>query len=119
MKTNYFKLSLIGMLFLGLIGLQYACESSTFEEASGIVTNPSYNKNVKPIMTNNCTGCHNGVDEFSLLTYEEVKDNTQNGNLLCRIKGTACGEIMPPTGKMNTTRIAIIENWAANNYPLD
>lgn len=103
-------------LSLFVVLINYSCESSTYEEASGYVPNPTYTKNIKPIMDNNCISCHNGVQEISLLTYEEVKSNIVSGNLLCRINNQ-CGEVMPPTGKMNATKIRLIQTWADNNFP--
>lgn len=116
MKSNRNTIVALFGCLLGIVVLLYSCDSSTYEEASGYVPNPTYTKNIKPIMDNNCTSCHNGVQEISLLTYEEVKGNIVSGNLLCRINNQ-CGDVMPPTGKMNSGKIRMIQTWKDNNFP--
>lgn len=104
-------------LFIAIGALITSCESNTYQEIAGVVDNPTYNANVKAIMTDKCVSCHNpdyGQEPF-LRTYDEVKSACDNDDLLCRIDAT-CGSIMPTTGKMPQARIDIIQNWAAQGF---
>jgi predicted CXXCH cytochrome family protein len=115
MKTLKTTLGLLVMLGSLLV----SCESNTYEEIAGVVPNPTYNANVKPIMEDKCNQCHNpdyGQEPY-LQTYAMVKDACENGNVLCRIAGSSCGTVMPSSGKMPKARIDIILNWADQNYP--
>lgn len=103
------------ILFSGILFV--SCDSSTTQELSKVISNPTYTVNVQPVISVNCTSCHSGGDQFpNLETYDEVKDATQNGKLLCKINGT-CGGIMPTSGKMPQATIDMIQLWATNNYP--
>ena len=89
-----------------------SCTSNTYQEISAPVTNPTYTKNVEPVIKANCTGCHNGGQSPNLTTYAYVKDATQNGDLICRIDQTqACGRVMPQSGSMSRTTIDMIILW--------
>jgi predicted CXXCH cytochrome family protein len=103
--------AVIGGLFL------VSCESTTIQDISGVVTNPTYNAHIKPIMTSKCTSCHssNGTSP-SLVTYLEVKEASENGDLLCRLDAT-CGNIMPQSGRLPQATIDMINKWATNNFP--
>ena len=35
-----------------------SCESTTVQDVSSVVTNPTYNAHIKPVMTSKCTSCH-------------------------------------------------------------
>jgi len=103
--------AVIGGLFL------VSCESTTIQDISGVVTNPTYNANIKAVMLAKCTGCHAGGNQYpNLETYLKVKDASQNGNLLCRLDAT-CGNIMPQSGRLPQATIDMINKWATNNFP--
>jgi len=72
-----------------------SCESNTYTEIAEVTTNPTYTKNIAPIVKANCLSCHSGNSQFpNLETYAEVKESTQNGDLICRIDQTqACGRV--------------------------
>lgn len=94
-----------------------SCESTTIQDISGVVTNPTYNANIKAVMSAKCTGCHAGGNQYpNLETYLQVKDASQNGNLLCRLDAT-CGNIMPQSGRLPQATIDMINKWATNNFP--
>lgn len=113
------KIKLALLALVAGVGISlYSCESNTYEEVAGVVENPTYNANVKGIMQDKCVECHNpdyGQEPY-LTNYSEVKDACENYNLLCRIQGSDCGDIMPTSGKMPAARIKIIENWIAQGY---
>lgn len=92
-----------------------SCESSTFQDISAVVTDPTYSKNIAPVLSAQCVGCHsNGSQYPPLESYADVMDATQNGSLLCRINGS-CGNVMPAT-KMPQATIDMIQRWADNGY---
>ncbi len=94
-----------------------SCESTTYQDISAVVTNPTYTKNVEPVISTKCTGCHSGGNEFpDLENYDQVKESSKTGKLLCKIKGE-CGQIMPTSGKMPQATIDMIQLWATNDYP--
>ena len=93
-----------------------SCESTTIQDVSGVVTNPTYNANIKAVMSAKCTGCHAGGNQYpNLETYTQVKEATQNGSLLCRLYST-CGNLMPQSGRLPQATIAMITTWADLNY---
>lgn len=106
-------------LFLMLIGAAFivSCTSTTYQEISIPATNPTYATNVEPVIKANCVGCHGGSQSPSLKTYEEVKNATQNGSLICRIDQTqACGSVMPPSGALSKETISMILLWQKQGY---
>lgn len=81
----------------------------------------TYTDCVKEIIDNNCVVCHNSGNNaagpFPLETYEQVKDKTQNGNILTRIQlPDGANGIMPQTGKMTQAKIDVIVAWANSGY---
>ena len=114
--SNYIATFIVVLVFT-------SCESNTYSEIEGeaIVTNPTYQKDIKPIIDASCVRCHDngsGIGGFPLLTYNDVRETTEFGNLIFRID-TATGEqSMPLNGpKLSQSKIDLIKLWAANNYP--
>jgi hypothetical protein len=94
-----------------------SCESNTYNEISTQTVNPTYNANIKPIVTTNCTSCHFGANQFpNLETYNAVKNACLNNNLVCRIESESCGERMPLGGKLPQSDIDLIKLWVANGF---
>jgi len=95
-----------------------SCESNTYDQISEVNTNPTYTANVGPIIRANCSGCHSGGSQFpDLENYAQIKEATQNGDLICRIdQSQACGRVMPPSGSMTKGTIDMIKLWATNGY---
>lgn len=93
-----------------------SCESNTYNEIAEVNTNPTYTKNIEPVVKANCLSCHSGNSQFpNLETYEEVKLATQSGELICRISNS-CGSIMPPSGALPTQTIETIKLWQTQGY---
>jgi len=90
-----------------------SCESNTYNEISETTTNPTYTKNIAPIVKANCLSCHSGNSQFpNLETYNEVKESTLFGDLICRIdQSQACGRVMPQSGPMSQTTIDLFLLW--------
>jgi hypothetical protein len=106
------KKLIIFIVFISAVSYMVSCTSSTYEEISAPVTNPTYTTNVGPVIKANCSGCHSGGQSPNLTTYANVKEATQNGDLICRIDQTqACGRVMPQSGAMSKQTIAMIILW--------
>ncbi len=97
----------------------FSCESSTYEDISGEVANPTYTANVKPIIDNNCISCHSvaGAEFPTMETYTQVKEAAENGNMICRIDDQSCGAVMPQSGRMPQAKINTIKKWVTNGFP--
>jgi hypothetical protein len=109
---KYLKIGVVVICGLFLV----SCESNTIQDVSTVVVNPTYNANIKPVMTSKCIGCHsNGNQNPNLETYTQVKEATLNGSLLCRLDAT-CGNIMPQSGRLPQATIDMITKWADLNY---
>ena len=96
-----------------------SCDSHTYDEAAGVVANPVYATNIRPIVQNNCISCHsqeNGQTPY-FETYDQFKEQTLNGNVICRIDDQSCGSVMPQAGRMPQVNIDLIKTWAANGCP--
>ncbi len=110
---------LTGVLIFGIIFfIGLSCESSTYQEISKKVDNVTYNNDVKVVVKNNCMSCHsnNGGQDPYLETFEQVKNATEIGDLICRIDDQSCGAVMPPSGKMAQSNIDLIKKWAQTGY---
>lgn len=76
----------------------------------------NYVDHIKPIIDNNCIGCHsnppvNGAP-ISLTTYQNVKSAVQNNHLISKINGNGPGERMPLGGqKLPQRTIDLITKW--------
>ncbi len=110
-------------LLLTLVVFVMSCESTTYDKISQtdkpVVTNPTYQKNIKPIMTSNCTSCHaTGTGFPNLDNFTDVKLNCDTGNVLCRIDNpTACsGAIMPTSGRLPQATIDLIKLWKTQGF---
>ena len=97
----------------------FSCDWVTYDEVSGDVANPTYSSNVKPIIATNCLSCHSsaGAQYPTLETYVEVREASENGDVICRIDDQSCGAVMPQSGRMPQVTINTIKKWAANAYP--
>lgn len=108
------------ILTLTLTGIIYlSCDSTTTQDLSPVVSNPTYTTNVAPIMNANCVSCHSGGNQFpDLDTYDAVKsaaDGTNSNALLCRLDAT-CGAVMPPSGALPSATVNMIKLWAQQGY---
>lgn len=104
------------LAFIIVLGSVFnACESNSYQEISQVVANPTYIKDVEPIIRSTCTGCH-GSQFPSLESYAEVKDAIENGKLICRIDDQSCGAVMPQQGKMPQAIIDMIKLWRDQGF---
>lgn len=109
-KIKIFLIALCSILVV-------SCESNTYSEVSGQTSNPTYEANIKPIITSNCTSCHYGTNQFpNLETYSGVRSACLVNNLVCRIEGEDCGIRMPQGGKLPQPNIDLIKLWVSNGF---
>lgn len=118
MKNNF-------ILFIITLLLLTSCSSVSEEDLiEPIIIEPeetvSYTENIQPIMQNNCTFCHsnppvNGAP-ISLVTYDNVVNAVNNGDLIDRISRES-GEAgaMPFGGpKLPQNLIDLVIQWQAD-----
>lgn len=108
----------LSVVILGCI-FMFSCESSTYEDISVKVDNPTYLARIQPIIQNNCLSCHSAVGgEFPALeTYSQVRNSAELGNMICRIDDQSCGSVMPQSGRMPQANIDAIKKWVSNGFP--
>ena len=115
------KVNLILVLIVGIV-LFISCDSRTQQQLE-VVSNPTYVKNIKPIMDAKCTSCHSGGNQFpDLNSYVAVKsssDGTNSDKLLCSVLESSCTlDRMPKSAAPLTNgTINTIKNWIDNGYP--
>ncbi|WP_228441127.1 hypothetical protein [Chryseobacterium phosphatilyticum] len=107
---------LIYLLIISLAAVVIACESRTYEEISDntpITAPVNYITDVKPIMDNNCMGCHSAGSFKPFATYNQVKNNIDG--ILDRIqRPNGDQEKMPKGGSLSATQINIFIKWKAD-----
>lgn len=105
----------IKIIITVLVGLLItSCQSNTYGEVGVEVLNPTYVKNVAPIMDAKCVACHNGSQYPDLSNYASAKEATLNGDVICRIDTQSCGSVMPTSGKMAQNTVDVVKLWAVN-----
>lgn len=81
----------------------------------------TFSETVDPIMDRNCKSCHytgNGTG-VTLVTYNNIKKEVDNGRLLGSIKHENGYSPMPQGGKLDDCSISKIEAWVNNGAPND
>ena len=83
--------------------------------------NVTYTQHVAPLVQTYCVGCHNGSSGsggVNLNSYVAVKNETQNGKLICSVKHESGCSAMPKYNtKLNSCQIRIFELWQERNCP--
>jgi hypothetical protein len=115
---NLFKIAIVIICLSIFI---FSCESKTYEEiqpAKVVITEVTYQKDIKAIMTASCISCHSvaGGTPPNLETYDEVKVETEApGTVICRMEAS-CGNVMPKSGKLPQATIDKIKFWSTTGY---
>lgn len=120
MKKNIFYLM---ALFL-IIGIS-ACSNDSEDDLINQMQNPdpiTYTDDVKAIIDNNCLNCHsdpptNGAP-IPLVTFDQVKNSTENGTLISRIQSQAGQSGAMPLGapRLPQSLIDIVVQWQADGF---
>ncbi|GEN69395.1 MULTISPECIES: hypothetical protein [Chryseobacterium] len=104
------------LVLLSSIGILNSCDSRTYEEISDntpITLPVKYTADVKPIIDNNCIGCHSAGSFKPLVTYDQAKNNIDG--ILDRIqRPNGDPEKMPKGGSLSATQINIFIKWKAD-----
>ncbi|MCJ7933393.1 MAG: hypothetical protein MUW56_07065 [Chryseobacterium sp.] len=104
------------LLILSSAALLHSCDSRTYEDISDnkpITLPVKYTADVKPIMDNNCIGCHSAGSFKPLTTYDQVKANIDG--IIDRIqRPNGDPEKMPKGGSISAAQINIFIKWKAN-----
>lgn len=116
------KLTSLGV-FLCLI-LLHSCTSNSLEDLTETIDleNVTYSNRVKGIIDNNCISCHSSTPvngaSMPLVTYEQVRDAVENGDVLERISLTPGEPSFMPLGNGRLPQQAInaIQAWAAQGF---
>ncbi|WP_298546029.1 hypothetical protein [uncultured Aquimarina sp.] len=114
MKVYFFKL-----LILCLVTISISCENDSENDLIDVtppVTLVTYENNVKAIIDNNCTSCHNNPPinfaPMPLLTFDQVKEAVDNRGLLDRVSSEDINFLMPSGGpRLPQATIDIILQW--------
>ena len=111
------KKVIVFLMMLTIGSVFISCESATYSDIS-VVANPTYAANIGPIVKSTCAGCHSSGNQYpDLENYVQVKEATENGDLLCRIdQSQACGRVMPQSGSMPQSTINMFKLWATQGY---
>ncbi|MBL3550480.1 hypothetical protein JML65_23185 [Chryseobacterium sp. KMC2] len=104
------------LVILSSVGILNSCDSRTYEEISDntpITLPVKYTADVKPIIDNNCIGCHSAGSFKPLVTYDQAKNNIDG--ILDRIqRPNGDPEKMPKGGSLSATQINIFIKWKAD-----
>lgn len=107
--------------FIILILVLASCTQGIIPEYTAVVIPETqvitYTANIQTIVSNRCVSCHstsNAQGGLVLETYTQVKNSTQNGNLIQRINDPA--NPMPTTGLMPAQQRALFDAWVQNGY---
>jgi uncharacterized membrane protein len=74
----------------------------------------SFAKDIKPIISNNCVGCHNSNNQsgsIDLSNYTGVFNTIANNKLLGSVNHSGTFIAMPPSYQLDACSVSKIENW--------
>lgn len=112
-KYHLITLASIGLLIASCTTAEIPLE----EEPDPITETITYVGDVKAIIDNNCVTCHGTVTPdagLSLVTYQQVRNAAENGNLIPRMNNATSP--MPPSGILSATTRAIIDKWRDDGF---
>ncbi|MCU0384139.1 MAG: hypothetical protein MUF68_08755 [Cyclobacteriaceae bacterium] len=104
------------MFFISVVVL-VAVYSCTHDFAIPDSPQVSFSEQIQPIIASNCgsSGCHDGGEEFSLQTFEEIRGNVTPGDArkskLYKAITRLNFEPMPPDGPLTDQQINVIYAW--------
>jgi len=116
------KKSIFIQIFLGIVLVNCSNDSTSdlFEPIpeEQVIT---YVTHIKPIMDNNCVGCHSNPPQngapMHLTTYSAVRNAVENQELIERIQSTQPGFMMPIGGQqLPQNLIDLVIQWEAEGF---
>ena len=124
MEHKIIKNRLLLIILLGFLTLS-SCYNDNYQTLypSGLcdTSQVTYSKDVWPVISARCTGCHSGaapLGNIALENYNDVVASANSGKLLGSIRHDAGYFPMPKDGtKLNNCDIAKIEKWVKNGAP--
>lgn len=109
-RKFFFASALVG---LTLVACQTDEDDDTAQQTATQVTYAD----VESIFSSNCLGCHNATlnaGNLHLSNYAEIKEATENGNVLSRIN--SADNPMPTSGLMSQENRDLIQDWADGGF---
>lgn len=111
-------LSVAGILVVGMVFLTYQGMSSVPKAlaTTGVVTHPSYAKDIDPIFQSKCVACHGKSGNYSVQTYDSALKNVVPGNpagskLMTRLDGTQKPQMPMGQDPLTKDQLQTIKNW--------
>jgi cytochrome c5 len=117
MKKIIITSTVIALLFAACKGTQKTATTTPVVPLDCSNKALTYNTEIKTIIENNCTKCHNTNNKagYNFFTLESVKKAVGNGQLLGTIKHTSGFAKMPAyAAKLDQSAIDKIECWINN-----
>lgn len=84
----------------------------TTGDTTGGTTSITYTKDVAPIMSASCAGCHGSSGGVSLKTKDEVQKNFD-----ASLSTIESGKMPKGGSKLSEDKITILKNWKAAGFP--
>lgn len=90
--------------------------SGTGCDTAGVM---SYSLNIKPIITANCTGCHDGVSAIDYNAYTNVRNAGLSGTLMYRLNLPPSNSLHMPQGQgyLPACDTLKLVKWIKNGCP--
>ena len=80
----------------------------------GPVANPTYDTDIKPILSSYCVSCHKGSSASAGIKLNTYADAVANASAM---KTTVDAGTMPPSGALSADLVTTIDNWVNNGTP--
>ncbi|AFM39941.1 cytochrome b subunit of the bc complex [Desulfosporosinus acidiphilus SJ4] len=112
-KKRPVALSIATVLVIGIVFLTYQGMDSVPKTlaSTGVVTHPSYVKDIKPILGNSCIQCHSGFDSYSNAVAKVSPGNPETSLLFEHITGKLQPQMPLGQNPLSNDQIQIIKNW--------
>lgn len=123
MKSYFWPVILSIILFGGISSCKWDSEEELFDNTSCDTTDVRYSLVIKPILEDQCVGCHNAgfmSGDVNLETHKDVLVYVKNGLLMGTIKHEPGFSPMPKGGqKFSDCQIQQLQAWINKGSPND
>lgn len=111
-KRRPIALGVAAVVVFGLGVLTYQGMSSAPKDlaSTGVVTHPSFQKDILPIFQDSCTQCHPQYESYSEISKEVTPGNSDKSLLYERFTGKV-QPMMPPGQPLSKDMIQTFKNW--------